>query len=66
MHTFTFERVQGGYWGQTALRDKNGDLKRIQVKAPSVEEARAKVIARKDYWVRLGNGDHRTWLQVTA
>lgn len=62
--TFIFEQVQYGYWGQTVCRDRNGDLKRINVKAPSLEEARLKVMKRKDYYKRLRNGDYCTWFLV--
>lgn len=61
MSTWTFQRVQYGWWGTSAMRDKNGDLKQIHVKANSLEEAHRKVIQRKDYVSRLSNGDTRTW-----
>jgi hypothetical protein len=64
MATFTFQRVQQGYWGSSALRDKNGELKQIKVKAETLNEAVSKVMSRKDYTVRLGNGDYRTWNQA--
>lgn len=62
--TFTFEQVQYGYWGQTVRRDRNGDLKRINVKASSLEEAKLKVSKRKDYYKHLRNGDYCTWFLV--
>lgn len=62
--TFTFEQVQYGYWGQTVRRDRNGDLKRINVKADSLEEAKLKVIKRKDYYKQLRNGDYCSWFLV--
>ena len=62
--TFTFEQVQYGYWGQTVRRDRNGNLKRINVKADSLEEAKLKVMKRKDYYKQLRNGDYCTWFVV--
>jgi hypothetical protein len=64
MATWTFQRIQYGYWGTSTLREKSGELKRIRVKADTLEAARLKVIRRKDYTVRLGNGDERTWMFV--
>ena len=58
MKSFTFERVQYGYWGETALG------KRITVKANSEWEARALVDKRKDSYVRLRNGDTKGWTLV--
>ena len=47
-----FRRVQGGYWGIS---------KTITVKADTVDEARAKVAARKDRFKKLRNGDWLAW-----
>ena len=58
MTTFTFERIQYGYWGRTSLG------KTITVKATTEQEAQTKVNARKDSIVRLRNGDTRGWTLV--
>ena len=58
MTTFTFMRVQYGYWGETSLG------KTITVKAATEQEAQTKVNARKDALVRLRNGDTRGWTLV--
>lgn len=62
--TFTFEQVQYGYWGRTVRRDRNGNLRRINVKAESLEEAKQKITKRKDYYKQLRNGDRCTWFLV--
>lgn len=50
MKTFVFDRVQYGYWGQTAL-------KQITVRAKTYDLAFDMVMARKDFSKRLRNGD---------
>ena len=55
MQTFTFVRVQAGYWGQTKL------TKTIKVKAETSCQARAKVNTRKDAHKHLRNGDYQCW-----
>ena len=55
MEQFTFERIQYGYWGRTRLG------KTIKVKAASKVEALTVIGRRKDYIVRLKNGDSKGW-----
>jgi hypothetical protein len=63
-HTYTFQKVQYGYWGQAPLFDKDGKVKLLNVKAESLEEAKLQVVKRKDYYRRLSNGDSREWIFV--
>lgn len=63
-HTYTFQMVQYGYWGQSPKRDRNGNLKLLNVKAESLEAAKLQVVKRKDYYKRLRNGDSTTWTFV--
>lgn len=55
MQTFTFVRVQAGYWGRTVL------AKTIKVKADHSWAAQAIVRARKDAHKHLRNGDYQCW-----
>ena len=60
MNTYQFERVQGGYWGNTKLG------KVLSIKAESEYDARTIVQARKDFWKKLKNGDHQTWIMLDS
>ena len=55
MQTFTFVRVQYGYWGSTKL------TKTIKVKAENARAAELIVGARKDARKGLKNGDRLRW-----
>lgn len=59
-NTYTFQRFQQGYWGQTPL------VKTIKVRAQSQLEAEQIVYARKDFLQRLRNGDTQTWKMVDS
>lgn len=48
--TFTINKVQGGWWGQTVIRT-------FQIKADDEQDALAKAKSRKDHLKRLANGD---------
>ena len=58
MEEFVFERIQYGYWGMTRLG------KTIKIKASSKLEALRIITRRKDYLVRLKNGDSKGWSLV--
>lgn len=53
--TFTYIRVQSGYWGSTELR------KTISVKAENEIAAWAMVMSRPDAYKSLRYGDRLTW-----
>ena len=58
--TFTYVRVQGGWWGRTEL-DKT-----LKVQAESAHEANMIVGRRKDVHKRLANGDYLSWRLATV
>lgn len=60
MNTYQFEKVQGGYWGNTKLG------KVVSIMAVSETDARIAIQSRKDYWKRLKNGDHQTWIMLDS
>lgn len=64
MATWSFQKVQYGYWGGMPLRDRNGRFKVINVKAPTLEAAKLLVMKRKDYYKQLRNGDYTSWFSV--
>ena len=53
--TFTYVRVQSGYWGSTELD------RVLRVNASTEGEADAKVNSRADAYKRLKNGDRQMW-----
>ena len=59
MPTFTFKKVQYGYWGSTDL----GKTK--TVKAASEDAAYSIIRKRKDQHKRLSNGDTTSWTLVS-
>lgn len=58
MTTFTFKRVQSGFWGQTEL------ARTIKVRAMDEFDAQMTVNLRKDSYKRLANGDTLSWTLV--
>ena len=56
--TFTFRRVQSGFWGETEL------ARTIKVQALNEMEAEMIVMARKDAFKKLRNGDNESWTLV--
>lgn len=61
MTEYKFGLIQYGYWGQAPKRDRNGRLKQIWVKAPTLADAELIVRQRKDNYKRLRNGDSVSW-----
>ena len=59
---YTYQKVQFGYWGNTPLKNKNGDLIQKTVTAEDRWNADRKVGADK----KLANGDYQSWILIRS
>jgi hypothetical protein len=60
---YTYQKVQYGYWGKTALKNARGDLIQKSVKADNPSDA-DRLVSQLDPDKKLSNGDYRGWIRL--